>query len=123
MRLCAKNVEYINEILSFFAKEKENVDILVAWGGNVKYKSYKTKTTKRFKHCIMKVYEAIKSVYNINWMKSHIYSCYNGYGKVLTKDGHPRHLYSRCKKHRPSPDNAKFKHFDYEKYTKKFNAL
>ena len=119
-RLCTKNLEYIDEILSFFYKEKENVDILLAWGGNVKYKNDETKTTKCFKRCIKDVYNKIVQVYGKNWMDSHIKSCYRkGLKNKRTAKIHPRHLFPQRPADRPSPQNAIFENFNFEDYIKK----
>ena len=110
-RLYRKNINYIEEILGLFPKEK--VDILLAWGDSVE-----NDKTGRLKCCIVRVYKSIKSLCGKKWIEFHIYSCYNGQGDILTKKGHPRHL----KPHNGTitPVNAKLVHFDYHDYINKF---
>lgn len=109
-RLYRKNINYIEEILGLFSKEK--VDILLAWGDSVE-----NDKTGRLKRCIVGVDKIIKSLCDKKWIKFHIYSCYNGQGDILTNNGHPRHLKPRYGT--LTPVNAKLEHFDYHDYVNK----
>lgn len=112
-RFYRKNVNYIEEILGLFSKEK--VDILLAWGNSVE-----NDKTGGLKRCIVGVDKIITKVYDKEWIKLHIRLCYNKEsGRKRTQNGHPRHLNTDRlrREYQISPENAVLEPFeDYEDY-------